>query len=280
MKVKEIDEKIINDFIKHSEIGMKNFIEWGYRVKEDFFLYRKIISLIGKHSENLDYLLKDDKFIVLTYLTLISWDMDKRLASIEFFDTYQKQIRGMTDKLVELKGYSLEKISISELPTIKAKLKMIYENLNLMISEGRIVSNSKLLHFLFPDLIMPIDNNTLNFLKQNDSVGGFLNIFNFIWKISNKMDLSKFFNKEKWNTTIPKVIDNIILSIVRERGKKENYNKRLNNFKRKIEDGKKNNLKKRFLEDKYKAIPKNILSKIIDEIREDGKIYFEKELIN
>lgn len=47
------------------------------------------------------------------------------------------------------------------------------------------------------------------------------------------MNLSKFVDNEKWNTTIPKVIDNIILSIVRERKKKQYYNRRVNKFKKK-----------------------------------------------
>lgn len=182
MKEKVIDEKIVNDFIKHSEIAMKKFIEWGYREKEDLFLYRKIISMIGKCSENLEELLEkklDNKFIFLIYLTLILWDMDKRKAHLEFFDTYQKQIFDIAEKLVELKGYSIEKISKSKLIEIKTKLKEIYSRLNLMMNEGRIVSNSKLLHFLFPELIMPIDNKTLKFLKQTDSVESFFNTFEF-----------------------------------------------------------------------------------------------------
>lgn len=277
MKAKEIDDDKINDFIKHSEIAMKKFIEWGYSEKEDLFLYRKIISVVGKRSENLVDLLKDNKFIVLTYLTLISWNMDKRLAFIEFFDTYQKQILDIAEKLTELKGISLEEISKDELSHIKSKLHKIYENLNLMISGGRIVSNSKLLHFMFPDLIMPIDNNTLKFLKQNDSVESFLKIFDFTWKVANKIDLSKFVDNEKWNTTIPKVIDNIILSLVRERSKKQYYNRRLNKFKGKLEH-KINTIKYRIGENKYEDIPSEVLKEIIAEIGEEGNRHFDNML--
>ena len=142
MKKKEIDDKKIKDFIKHSEMAMKKFVDWGYREKMDLFLYRKIISVIGKGSQNLEELLKEkthNKFITLTYLTLIAWDMDKRQAHLEFFDTYNKSIFDIFDKLIELKGVQLEKISESDLPEIIAKFKVIYNKLNLMISDGRIV---------------------------------------------------------------------------------------------------------------------------------------------
>lgn len=281
MKRYEIIEKITKDFIKHSEIAMKKFIEWGYREDVDLFLYRNIISMVGECSENLEELLKeriDNKFITLTYLTLISWDMDQRQAHLEFYDSYEKVIIDNVDKLLELKGFSLEKISKSELTHIKAKLESIYNSLNLMISEGRIVSNSKVLHFIFPDLIMPIDNNTLRYLKQNDSVKGFLNIFEFSWRVANELDLSKYVDNKKWNTTIPKVIDNIILSLMRERERIEFFNIKLENFKEKISKGKKNEKKDRIDEDKYASISPAILTEIIKQISKDGNQYFKNVL--
>lgn len=201
--------------------------------------------------------------------------MDQRKAHLEFFDTYQKIILDNLEKFKELKGISLEKISESELPEIKARLKALFNNLDLMIIKEWIVSNSKVLHFFLPDLMMPIDNNTLNYLKQKDSVEGFLNIFEFMWKVANQIDLSKFVDKKKWNSTIPKVIDNIILSLERERGRKKYYNKKLKEFKKNILAGKENKEKCRKGENKYQAIPPDILKEIIEDIREEGNHYFE-----
>jgi len=201
--------------------------------------------------------------------------MDQRKAQLEFFDTYQKNILDNCEKLKELKGISIEKILESELYEIKAKLKVLFNKLDLMISNGRIVSNSKVLHFFLPDLIMPIDNNTLNYLKQEDSVEGFLNIFEFMWKVAKEMDISKFVDKKKWNTSIPKVIDNIILSLERERSKKKDFNEKLGKFKRNILAGKENKEKYRIGENKYLTIPPIILEEIIEDIREEGNMYFE-----
>lgn len=272
----------IRDFIKISSVAMKKFIEWGYREKEDYFQYLKIISMVGKNSENLEKLFiikSENKFLILTYLTLISWNMDQRKAHLEFFDTYEQRILENLPKFIELKNYNLNNISDLELPEIKNMLKVLYNNLDLMISNGRIVSNSKIMHFLLPNLILPIDNNTLSYLGEKDSVDSFLRIFEFSWKIVKVLDLSKYLGKIKWNTTIPKIIDNIILSIMRERGKKQYFYKRLEKFKKNILNGKKNTEKHRIEENKYAAIPTNILQEIIDEIKNEGTKYFNLKLI-
>ena len=92
------------------------------------------------------------------------------------------------------------------------------------------------------------------------------------------LDLSKYLGKIKWNTTIPKVIDNIILSIMRERGKKQYLYKRLEKFQKNILNGKKNTEKHRIGENKYTAIPTYILQEIIDEIKNEGTKYFNLKL--
>ncbi len=64
---------------------------------------------------------------------------------------------------------------------------------------------------------------------------------------------------------------------MRERGKRQYYYKRLDQFKKKILDGKKNTEKYRIGENKY-SIPRNILKEIIDEIEKDGTTYFDLKL--
>jgi hypothetical protein len=47
------------------------------------------------------------------------------------------------------------------------KLGIVYSNLKLMNSDSRIVSNSKALHFLLPDLVMPMDTLECFKIKEN-----------------------------------------------------------------------------------------------------------------
>ena len=82
-----------------------------------------------------------------------------------------------------------------------------------MKTEGRLVSNSKIMHFILPDLIMPMDRqNTLIFFFGHtmDSKTKFLKVIDATWSISKQVDLNKFLDDE-WNRSIPKVIDNAII---------------------------------------------------------------------
>jgi len=83
-----------------------------------------------------------------------------------------------------------------------------------MHTSARFVSNSKVLHFLFPDFFIPIDGNTLNFFYGNtgESVNKYLEILEFsmqlIKDIDIECDLLRGLNG--WYTTRPKIIDNAV----------------------------------------------------------------------
>jgi hypothetical protein len=59
--------------------------------------------------------------------------------------------------LGELYQYKLFEDIDNELTTIKELLEKVFINLKIMESTRRIVGVSKILHFLLPDLIIPVD---------------------------------------------------------------------------------------------------------------------------
>ena len=70
----------------------------------------------------------------------------------------------------------------SRLTILKAilhELKTLFENMKVTNSNSKLVSFSKTLHFLLPNLVMPMDRaNTLPFFKCEDlSFNGFKKIF-------------------------------------------------------------------------------------------------------
>jgi hypothetical protein len=90
----------------------------------------------------------------------------------------------------------------------------VYGDLNLMETGGRLVSNSKTMHFMLPDLVMPMDRqNTLNFFYGNtgESPEKFMDIMDCAYQVAQRSDLRRYLDK-KWNQSIPKVIDNAIIS--------------------------------------------------------------------
>jgi hypothetical protein len=62
---------------------------------------------------------------------------------------------------------------------------------------------------------MPMDRtNTLEYFYNNtgESVNKFLEILEFSYKLTKEeIEWKKYLNKGKWNTTIPKIIDNAII---------------------------------------------------------------------
>jgi hypothetical protein len=184
-----------------------------YRFGPSIYFYEKVHS-IRKSTDNITLFLNEEKNIEYLYSTLLAWDMNSRGAKMRYFTDFKKSI---LDNIEYFKN--IEKISTNimnvKIYEISEYLKNIYNNLNIMYTDSKLVSTSKLLHFLFPDLIMPMDRtNTLKYFYNNtgESSYKFLEILEFSQKVSNEnIDWDKYIYKSKWNTTIPKIIDNAII---------------------------------------------------------------------
>lgn len=186
--------------------------QFNYRKGPDLYFYKKVITQVRKGS--LKNLLKKNEFIELLYATLTAWDMNARGAKIKYFDEFRENLLKNKIYFEKLTNYQLNKISENDFLKIKEILKKIYNNLQLMKTKGRLVSNSKMMHYLLPDLVMPMDRqNTLNFFfgNTNESEKKFLDIIECTYYIVQEIDLRRFLDNE-WNQSIPKIIDNAIIS--------------------------------------------------------------------
>lgn len=204
-------EKKINEFVAEIPGLIKNF---SYRKGPDLYFYRKTMDL--RRRKGLDELFEDntDRFIELIYATLVAWDMNSRGAKMKYFDDFKSNILANKDGFMQLSSSRLETLSGAKVGDVKMCLSQIYSNMHLMESAGKLVSNSKVMHFILPDLVMPMDRqNTLNFFfgNTNESGGYFLRIFGQSHEIAKKIDLRQFLDEE-WNLSVPKVIDNAIIS--------------------------------------------------------------------
>lgn len=189
---------------------LKNF---NPREEPGLYFYRQTIDL--RRRKNLDELFDDplDRFIELVYATLVSWNMNTRRAQMKYFDQFKASILANRERFTRLASSKLEMLSSMKGDEVKV-LYEIFSNLQLMESKGRLVSNSKVMHFILPDLVMPMDRqNTLKFFfkNTNESTGHFLRLFEASYEIAKKIPLRQFLD-DKWNLSVPKIIDNAILS--------------------------------------------------------------------
>lgn len=193
---------------------IERFNKWGYRKGPDFYFYKEVMNLVK--NNNIKELLKDRNFIEKIYATLTSWDMNSRGAKMKYFDEFYENIISNKEKFIELTNLKLENLTEKDIKEVKIHLNDLYSKLDLMKTGGRIVSNSKVIHYLLPNLVMPIDRkNTLMFFYGNTNESKktyqFLEIFECSWRVVQLLDLGPYLD-DNWNQTIPKIIDNAIIA--------------------------------------------------------------------
>lgn len=203
--------KKISELVAEIPNLIRNF---SYRKGPDLYFYRKTMEL--RRRKSLDELFRDesDRFTELIYATLAAWNMNSRGAKMKYFDQFKSSILANRERFAQLSSTRLEALSRARVGEVETRLGQIYSNMHVMESGGKIVSNSKVMHFILPDLVMPMDRqNTLNFFfgNTNESDNYFLRIFAQSYEIAKKIDLRQFLDEE-WNLSVPKVIDNAIIS--------------------------------------------------------------------
>ena len=212
-------DKKIDELVRRIPELIKNF---DYRKGPDLYFYKRCIGV--RRTKHLSELLEEpDGYLELIYATLVAWDMNSRGAKMKYFDDFRSSILENKERFLQLSTLRLETLSAGAFGEAKMICSEIYDNMHLMISGGRLVSNSKTMHFLLPDLIMPMDRqNTLNFFfgYTNESKSNFMKVLTCSYEIAKRIDLSPFLDSE-WNQSIPKIIDNAIIS-----SESPKYNKR------------------------------------------------------
>lgn len=167
-----------------------------------------------------------NKFIQLSYTTLMAWNMNQRGAKLSRYDVFKKSILAQSNTLRSLEKYRIESLKSPE--DLKPKIRSLFKSLRLVArGKPKLVTYSKTLHYFLPNLLMPIDRRyTLNFFYNSENFKNDETIqFELYWQIFTefrKMSESYNFKKHidrKWNRNVPKIIDNIIIAYMKKRVK-------------------------------------------------------------
>jgi hypothetical protein len=203
-------ERKINELVESIPTLIRDF---DYRKGPDLYFYKKTIE--SHRSRPLGELFgESDRFVELIYATLVAWNMNSRGAKMKYFDEFKSSILENKERFMQLASYRLETLSSGAFGEVKMRLGQIYDSMHVMVSGGKLVSNSKVMHFILPNLVMPMDRqNTLTFFfgNTNESGSHFLKIFGYSREIAQKIELRQFLDEE-WNRSVPKIIDNAIIS--------------------------------------------------------------------
>ena len=202
----------INRIVNKIQNGISEINE-RYRSGPDLYFYRRLMTLRNQ-TPNVSAFLQNDYNIEILYATLVAWDMNSRAAKMKYFDEFKESILSTVNQLQQLEGlFAQQQPQQNE---VLLMLQTLYSNLKLMKGHGKLVSNSKLLHFLFPTSLTPMDRkNTLQFFYGNtgESSNKYLEITGVTFDIM-AMDVNwQAYLDNVWNTSVPKLIDNAILLI-------------------------------------------------------------------
>lgn len=192
-----------------------------YRSGHDLDFYREIIAM-HKKEKDLNILITNSDFCNLIYDTLEKWNMNQRGAQLTSIENFKRSLSENKHDLIEVYKHKLHLIDKERIPQKMIELlKTLFCNLRVMESKRRIVGVSKTLHFLIPDLVMPIDGKFTmlyfygyNKYSDKDEIEfkTFKDIFVNTIEITSRLNLKELdVDGKGWNTSIPKLIDNVII---------------------------------------------------------------------
>jgi len=208
--------ELIKDFDNYVQISLGIFkSKWLNGVIH----HTKVIKQI-REAKSIKNLIEKDDFLRDVRDVVISFGMDSRSAKIKSFTDFKKAILDNKESIVSLSKYKLENLSLKELESLKEPLLHLFKNLKIMESNSRLVSFSKTMAHLIPDLIPPMDRRNINLFFYGDvnfpygieaESLRFWEMFRYFFYICREANLStKNISFEGFNSSIPKLIDNAI----------------------------------------------------------------------
>jgi hypothetical protein len=198
-----------------------------------------------------------ERHIEMIYATLVSWGMHKmgnpheaKAKMVNFLDFKESIFRNRYE-LQELRCLRMDSCSQEHYQESIDRLRRIYLDLRVSISEATIVAHSKTLAHILPNLVPPIDRQyTVRFFTQDKknffSNSGkykmitlphgidaqFRDFKNYCLGIKMLFDRCNHqlftINKETFNTSYPKIMDNLIVAFVKDVAKREKAASKIN----------------------------------------------------
>jgi len=186
-----------------------------------------------------------DAHIEMVYATLASWGMHKmgdpavtRTKMVDY-PAFRDSILNQRERLYSLRDVRMESCSPQAYEDHIEFLHHTYQALRVSVSEATVVAHSKTLAHILPNLVPPIDRQyTIRFFtQQNDrffTQTGNWRLVNLppdreeqfdrfkeyavrIKTILSRCDLSQFtLDSNNFNTSYPKIADNLIMAYVKE----------------------------------------------------------------
>ncbi len=177
------------------------------------YLYRKIASykFIDKFS---------DEFLELLYVTLSVEFENQKLGKLKDFSIFAESIKKHQENFKELSPLKLRDLDEWDWEECREIFEDLFSDLELVNGKSSVIAFSKVLHFMLPNLIVPINRkNTMRFFygKKYSCFKSLENQYQTFWNLETVF--SEFVKRNKvsqyiddtCNLNIPKILDNAII---------------------------------------------------------------------
>lgn len=180
-----------------------------------------------RNTQGYRKLFNDDKYTQLAYKCLEKeFGMNKQGAKLVPYSKLKLSIFHQKSRLSKLSVHKLEKFNLDKnTPNdVFSELWTLFNQLEVMASSSKLVGVSKTLHFLLPDLVMPIDREyvlpTIFGSKYVPSAldkqfEKFKEVFKAYSDLAQHLNLTvNNGDGNWWNVSVPKRIDNAIAGLL------------------------------------------------------------------
>lgn len=161
--------------------------------------------------------IRDQHFVESLWQTLGAWGMNKRAATLAPLEQFGRELRWVSPLLEKLECWTIDE-PLLRADRVAADLWEAICSLEITESANRIVSGTKTLHHLLPDLIPPMDRQFTRvffhwhqpqFQCQPERV--FADMYVRFAKIAREVSPAGFVG-DGWRTSRTKVLDNAIVA--------------------------------------------------------------------
>lgn len=162
--------------------------------------------------------LEDDKFLRCLYKTLRAWGIGSRGSKLLPFPDFVINLQNRASDIIILNNIKIDD-NMLDIEYVTAQLWSLIDSLEIVNNIAKLVSCSKALHHILPDLVVPIDREYTRVFfgwsgpvfqyKQQEC---FRTAFKNFAKIARATNLNQYVGK-KWHTSRTKVLDNAIVGL-------------------------------------------------------------------
>jgi len=206
----------IDELCRSIETYLNIFEEKCRFSSEQLTLHIKTINLRSRLG-GVEAALRSDDFIRCLWLTLKAWGLDARGARLLPLKDFKCVLMNHRDQISELDGIKIDDAGLP-VKSVVMKLWRLIDEVRVSKARNPIVSGSKTLHHLLPELVPPVDREyTRRFFKFWMNYFQYYpeRVFVYIWRksvlIAHKINLRRYVGWSRWCTSITKVIDNAIV---------------------------------------------------------------------